>query len=220
MQRIWVLGAGKFGRISVEALLKGRRKVEMTVVDSEGRCLEQMADLPVTTVLDDGIDFLVRHLTRREPPDWIIPVIPVHVAAEWICARLGKGGPARLLPVPDALAGRLPNPMRGAKGEVYASLAGFVCPEDCPQPANYCFHTQKPRPCNLYDRLAAIAHEGCRSLVVVSRQLAPGVGGIAPRELFQTLEKAAAQHTPFLLSTACRCHAVVSAIEFEKEGRC
>lgn len=212
--RIWVIGAGKFGRISVEALIKHRGKVEISVVDSDAMQLDQMADLPVATVCTDGITFLKQNLTSENAPDWIIPVIPIHVAAEWVRARLGNAVRAGLQPVPDAVVDRLPNPMRGSKGEVYVSLADFICPEDCPQPPARCTHTGKPRPYNLYDRLTSIRYGGLRSLVVISRQLAPGVGGLAPRDLFRVLEEARAVRTPFLLSTACRCHGVVSSVGF------
>jgi hypothetical protein len=214
LRRIWILGAGKFGRIAAEALEEKARDGLVTVVDTDPERLIQMAGLPLLRIQEDGLVFLERCLTPTGAPDWIIPVIPVHVAAEWIAARLAKRHEVRRLAVPAAAVKRLPNPLSGAGGDLYTSLADFVCPEDCPQPASHCTYTGKPRPYNLYDRLASLRPDGFRTIVIISRQLAPGVGGLDPQDLFQALKTAQAERTPFLLSTACRCHGVVSAFGF------
>jgi hypothetical protein len=57
-----------------------------------------------------------------------------------------------------------------------------------------------------------VAFENYASLVVRSRQLAPGVGGYRPEDLFSMYERVQKGASPFLISTACRCHGVVSGL--------
>lgn len=216
-KRIWIIGAGKFGRISVEALGHGRGNARITVIDNDPSQLQHLAGLGVTARQADGIDFLNRHLGLEDAPDWIVPVIPLHVAAEWIRLRLGAAGPVQRLPVPQSVIDSLPHPMRGRCLEIYTSLADFLCPQDCPQPPDHCTFTGKPRPYNLADRLASIRSVAWRSVVVVSHQLAPGVGALSPPELFQALSQAGAETSRCLIGTACKCHGVVSALGFAPE---
>jgi hypothetical protein len=96
------------------------------------------------------------------------------------------------------------------------SIADFECPENCPEPAGKCTHTGKPRPYRVYEKLAGIEYGGCRSIVVQSHQLSPGVGGFKPKALFQALEAVAVAERPVLLSTACTCHGVMHAFEVKK----
>jgi hypothetical protein len=82
------------------------------------------------------------------------------------------GGKRRSVP---PLAG-IPNPMRGRKGELFTSLAHFLCPEDCPGPAQYCTTTKKRCIKPLYQILNDLQGP-FESKVIRSLQLAPGVGG-------------------------------------------
>jgi hypothetical protein len=216
-QRIWVIGAGKFGRISVDALKRLDDTTQITVVDNDPQQLEHMDASAGSLILGDGIEFLDAHLLPPKAPDWIIPVIPVHVVAEWIALRISKTRAVRHVAVPECVIASLPNPMHGADKAVYTSLADFLCPDDCPQPPERCTCTGKPRPYNLYDRLAALETRNLRSVVVVSHQLAPGVGALSPPELFQALDRVASHRSPCLVATACRCHGIVSALSFDPD---
>ena len=62
---------------------------------------------------------------------------------------------------------------------------------------------------------------GLKGIVIQSRQLAPGVGGYAPSELFEVLSLVRSAETPVLLSTACKCHGVINAFEVgsKRNGR-
>ena len=211
MKKIWILGAGKFGQIAVEALDQKNEDADITIIEKNENACRQLPELNLTVICDDAIDFLMENLTTRDEPDWIIPVIPIHVAFEWIKARLQADYRLEKLTVPDQLEKVLPNPCRGNNGRLYISHADFRCPDDCPQPQNRCTHTGKARPTSLYKKLESLDTADFNSVVVRSRQLSPGVGGYKPLDLFQALDRVRASRKPVLLSTACGCHGVIDA---------
>jgi hypothetical protein len=106
--------------------------------------------------------------------------------------------------------------MIGKTGDLYTSLANFLCSEDCPEPAQYCTATQKNRSKPLYKILNDL--EGAfESRVIRSQQLGPGIGGFRPEALLDLLEdiKRKINSSRFILiSTASRCHGVTSALSF------
>jgi hypothetical protein len=190
----------------------------MTVVDRDGDAVnEAPAGGRVAVVRAEAMAYLVEHLKPgRSAPEWIVPAVPVHVAYEWIIGRLaGEGLRVVPLTVPETVVQCLPNVFRGEAGAIYASNADFLCPDNCPEPETICTHTGKPRPCNLYEKLAEVAQPPFRAIVVRSRQLAPGVGGYRPQTLFDTLREVRKAPGPVLLSTACRCHGVMHAFSFQ-----
>lgn len=209
MKKIWILGAGKFGQIAAEALLRKNEDADVTIIEKSEITCGQLSTVKHAIICKDAIDFLTENLKTRDEPDWIIPVIPVHVAFEWIKARLLADYRLEKLTVPDQLEMLLPNPWRGNNGRLYISYADFRCPDDCPQPKNRCTHTGKARPMNLHKKLESLNFADFNSIVVRSWQLSPGVGGYKPLDLFQALDSVRASRKPVLLSTACGCHGVV-----------
>jgi hypothetical protein len=106
--------------------------------------------------------------------------------------------------------------MRGKTGDLYTSIADFLCPEDCPEPAQYCTVTKERRQKPLFQILKDL--EGLfESKVIRSKQLGLGVGGYLSEDLLKIvreIKKAGASDRLILISTACRCHAVTSALSF------
>jgi len=51
-----------------------------------------------------------------------------------------------------------------------------------------------------------------QSLVIQSHQLGPGIGGYRPAMLFELLERVKQAGSALLVSTACRCHGVVTGM--------
>lgn len=217
MKKAWILGAGKFGRIAAEALHRKYNDLEITIIEKNENVCRQLSNLKYVIICMDGIAFLTKNFKKPDEPDWIIPVIPVHVAFEWIKAKLTSGYRLEKLTVPDRLATSLPNPCRGKRGELYISHADFICPENCPQPKDKCTYTGMPRPASLYEMLESLEDDDFESIVVRSWQLSPGVGGIKPHELFQALNKVLTGRKPLLLSTACGCHGVMDAFKISKQ---
>ena len=206
---VWVVGAGRFGRRATERLV---RRWRVIVVDPSEAALQRLDDCPAERVCEDGVGFVVRELGRGKRPDWIVPALPIHLAAEW--ALRGPGaGQWRRCPVPAALLRVLPNPVEGAVGDVYVSRATFLCPPDCPEPAEHCLYTGEPRGTEMYRGIAEAAGPIAPALVVRSRQLGPGIGGYRPEALDRLAEGLAAAAGLVIVATACRCHGVITCIE-------
>ena len=209
---VWVIGGGKFGRISALAVRRRWPDAAVTVVDTDGEACRRLEALGFQTVRSDGVRFLTDMPRDPAAPDWIVPVVPVHLAFEWVRVKLPAHRPARVFPVPREIHEQTPNPLAGPGGELYVSMAGFQCPENCPEPPGVCFATGEPRPVLLFEHLAGVRFGDFRSVVVRSHQLSPGVGGFRPAALFRALQAVMSAPGPVLLSTACSCHGVMHAL--------
>ncbi|GAB4285430.1 MAG: hypothetical protein Kow0092_39490 [Deferrisomatales bacterium] len=211
METIWVLGAGTFGRHAARTLsnMDGTRR--LLLVDRDEEPLRRVPPQEGDTERADAVAFLAAGLEGSDRPDWIVPAVPIHLAARWCQARLGPGSLERH-PVPEAVARALPNPLRAAPDELYVSHATFRCPPGCEEPRDTCTVTGRPRPANLFELLGQLRVAPFRSLVVRSHQLGPGVGGYRPAQLLDLLEEVRRTRGPLLVSTACRCHGVVTGL--------
>ena len=211
----WIIGAGRFGRIAAERLAARYHQASFLVVDSSAQALRSLEDLPVKTVREDGMAFLAGHLTAEEFPSFIVPAVPVHLAFEWLKRKLEPAFTVLSTPVPEKAAGVLPNPLLAGTGKLYASYAGFVCPDNCPEPPGICTVTRSKRKGLLYRDFQSLHVEGFISIGIQSRQLAPGLGGFEPEVLWAALEKIMKTgfEKGFLLGTACLCHGVLDAFK-------
>jgi hypothetical protein len=212
MEKIWIIGAGHFGRRALRKLSENRKKRHFVLADPVKENVEQGNFLNCEFEQTDGIAFLNQHLFPGTEPDWIIPALPLHLAAEWCLLRLGKERACRL-PLPPEIEAQIPNAMRGATGDIYASHATFRCPDDCAEPLDICTVTQMPRKRNMFELLEDVRLPGFHSLVIRSFQLGPGVGGYRPVQLFDLIKAAENAENKLLISTACRCHGVMTGVE-------
>ena len=208
-----ILGGGHFGRLATERLLQEHPQANILVVDRQAKPLEAFVSLSVKVSLGDVISELDRLLKTAHFFDYVIPCIPFHVAFEYLLRNLKPLGARRssMPPFPG-----LPNALMGENGDLYTSLADFLCPEDCSEPPLYCTVTGKSRDKPLYQTLSD-AFKSYESRIIQSQQLAPGVGGFPPKilgDLLETLGALAMLGQPVLISTACRCHGVTSALSF------
>ena len=206
-----IIGCGHFGSRAVLTLLKKNPRARITVVDESEDHLEKIRGLPVETIVCDGRSFLQRFFSENRSVDYIIPAVPYHLAFESILACLKPFGAERVEIPP--LQG-LPNLMTGKAGDLYTSLADFLCPEDCPEPSQFCTITGRRRPRPLFKILADLKGP-FDSIVIRSRQLGLGVGGFRAKEwmdLIDWMKKQKGSDHLFLISTACRCHGVTSAL--------
>jgi len=212
MEEIWIIGLGQFGNLAYQRLSKTLKNRHFVLVDPVEENLRRCKGPTATLRISDGVEFLERHLKTDRKPDWIIPALPVHLAAEWILLHLG---PARLrrVPLPSEFDRQVPNPIRGSEGNLYVSHADFKCPADCDEPRDTCSITRKMRHQNMYDFLLNLSIKPFNSLNMRSYQLGPGIGGYRAEKLLEmktTVEQATG---PVLLSTACRCHGVITGLE-------
>ncbi len=217
MKEYWIIGAGDFGRRALARLHQRAPADRFVVVDSARGALEALPVAPAEAVWADGIDFLADRLGGPERPDWIVPCLPLHLAFEWIRRRLEETHRLALLPISESLRQALPHPFEGGDGALYLSYADFTCPDDCPEPADICTVTGRPRPGTLYKTIAALPPGEVCPVVVRSRQLLPGVGGYRPGALFEALAQVQAASGPVALATACRCHGVLHLFSLSRK---
>ena len=211
MKTFWILGAGQFGEKAAVRLRLKDTEAAIIVVDQDRSALCSVEAMATTVVLGDAVGYLAEHLTVSDQPDWIVPAVPVHVAFEWLSKRLSAIYRLEKLTIPESVTQKLGHVVKGDGGSVYTSMAEFICPGNCPEPADLCFVTGKPRPIDLYEELSAVDPHRMTPVIIRSRQLSPGVGGYRPGDLFDALRKVKACDGPVLLGTACRCHSVLDA---------
>lgn len=207
---IWIAGAGKSGRRAAESSAAAWPEAKLHIIDPQ---FKESLSLPGQKHQEDAIVFLVKNLNRDNSPDIIIPCAPVHLAFEWLYFRV-KDLQGKKMPVPESVIARLPNVIKGKDGGVYTSLANFICPDNCPEPEHHCFTTGQKRPYNLHEYLATIGDQNYHPLVITSYQLFPGIGGYAPQQLFKALQIIRERnYRNFLISTSCKCHAVLHGLQ-------
>ena len=210
-KRVWILGGGKFGRHALDHFTQGTKNNFVVVVDNQ-----EIGDLPdgVEHVCADGVEWLVEHLTPHADAAKILPVLPLHLAAEWVKRKLSEQhAVVDSVAIPDELLCSLPHPIRLRPDQVTLSHADFICPPNCSEPEELCLYTRKKRPKPLYKLLAAMNCGNFVPLVIQSRQFAPGLGGFFPDDLWHLLERTRLlPNTPLLIGTACKCHGIVDSI--------
>jgi hypothetical protein len=213
MARYLILGAGKFGRLALERLARQDAAASFVVVDRDPAALAVRADGGANRegVKAEAIAFLVQHLRGGARWDWIIPMVPVHVAFHWLMAGPLAGSDWQPAAVPEVLAQLVPETWRGPDGELYLSRAQHLCPDDCAEP-EVCPVTGESRDLPLYQELASLNLAGYEIRVIPSQQLAPGVGGYPPGRLLDLAQDLSALQGRVLIATACRCHGVLHGL--------
>lgn len=208
-----VLGAGRFGRLALERLARQDAGAVFWVVDRDPAALAAARagnHRRVQCRAHEAIDFLRGHLDQA-PWDWLIPMVPVHVAFAYLAADPRVAPNWESVAVPEAVGHGVPEVRRGLQGGIYLSRASHQCPDDC-QADSVCPVSGEPRDLPLYEHLASLQVPGFEMVVIVSHQLAPGVGGYPPRQLAALAGDLAGCRGKALIATACRCHGVVHGL--------
>ena len=211
MDSCLIIGCGHFGSRAARTLLRKHPDSNITIVDKDEKAFQRVFDLPVESAVSDGLSYLDQVLLDGSSTDYIVPAVPYHLAFEFILLRLKSLG-AKRAKIPPIEG--LPNPMIGKTGDLYTSFADLLCPVDCPEPSPFCSATGEKRPKPLFKILEELKGP-FDSMVMRSLQLGPGVGGYRPRvllSLIETIKRRRGSNRPFLISTACRCHGVVSPL--------
>ncbi len=213
MTRYLILGAGKFGRLAITRLARQDAAAGFVVVDRDPGALAAInAGGPhLVKVRDEAAAFLAQYLDTSHQWDWIIPMVPVHLAFQWLLAGPLAGSAWQPAMVPEILTELIPGARRGAYGELYLSRAQHLCPDDCAEP-EVCPVTGESRDPALYQELAGLTLAGYEIRVIPSRQLAPGVGGYAPGRLLNLARDMEVLKGNVLIATACRCHGVIHGL--------
>jgi hypothetical protein len=208
---VWIIGAGHFGRLAVDRLSHLYPPDKMLVIDADEEALAPLPSTGIRIQQAEGVDFLIQHFRLKGGPDWIIPAVPIHLVYRWLLARLGKSG--RPVPVPPWVSEFLPNPWSAEGGGYYISLADDICPDDCPEPSAICTRTRLPRKGILYRNLEALTLAGWSMKIMRSRQLAPGVGGLRTKDLWDFQSEIQMTTGQIIVATACKCHGVLHGLE-------
>ncbi|MBW2683750.1 MAG: potassium transporter [Deltaproteobacteria bacterium] len=211
-KKIWILGAGKFGQLALERIIRHLPEVEITLVDNR---VQETAAKGVTVVCKEGISWLADNMQREETADMIIPSLPVHMVAEWMKLKSSANYGVSAVPLPTHLVARLPNPIKNGDSQLYLSHADFLCPDNCGEPELFCTSTGKERAEDMFHLLANIDESPYIPFVVRSYQLFPGVGAIYPEDMWSLLDRVHNfLNKPLLIATACRCHGVLDGLQF------
>lgn len=213
-ERIIIIGAGHFGRRAAEILSKiSRGRFPLLLVDTDRGRLSEIEVPWVRPIEQDGIDFIVKDFESLPSLSVIIPAVPLHLAAEWLKRHLQNDLIIKPIEVPESIKGNL-HTWEGTERSLLISVADFLCPDDCPEPADFCTVTGKKRGTPLYQRLRQFKPIDYRVYIIRSRQMAPGLGGYRVEELrklqMKVKEGGAAK---WLIGTACKCHGTISALE-------
>jgi hypothetical protein len=211
--RYLILGAGKFGRLALARLARQEAAASFVVVERRQEALAAGRDLAIPKVewvAAEAIAFLAANLGDNPPWDWLIPMVPVHVACAWLLAGPLKNWEATT--VPEELEQLALVWFRGPEGQLYLSRASHLCPDDCPEPDSVCPVSGESREAPLSAELAAVNLPGWATRVIPSRQLAPGVGGYPPKDLLALGRELTEMTGKVLVATACRCHGVVHGL--------
>lgn len=203
--RVLVVGGGRFGQKAVTSL--GSRVLAVVEPQPSPELLALGA--PVWPL--EGVVGLRQALAAPRPPVWVAPCLPRHLLADWLRAELSHLAP-RTLPLDAAGLADLPQVIAGEQGQLYLSLTDTRCPDNCPEPARICLKTGLPRGVPLHQRLAGLARPGFANAVLVSRQMAPGLGAVAVAEMLFWRDQMARRGGQWLVATACRCHGVLEAL--------
>lgn len=213
--KYWIIGYGKFGSISLKRISAAKDKI--LIVDTDISDNDPAQSSGVSIVNSRGAEYLLKNMKENGPlPDFIIPAVPIHLAMHWILLRIKElKKKVDILSVPETIVSMLPNPITGNDNAIFTSHATWRCPDDCAEPADICTHTGLARPKNLFEIIEEITSPGIETVVIRSRQLAPGVGGYRPKILFESLNRILSHPGSYLIATACRCHGVIHLLKWE-----
>ncbi|MBN2809965.1 MAG: hypothetical protein JXR80_10780 [Deltaproteobacteria bacterium] len=222
MQRVHIIGCGKFGYRALTFYAREKASPSLVLVDADaanllaGGKLLSSAGVKFTTSALDAVTYLTALLAEAEArqQDWIIPTVPLHLAFA-VLSRITRRPALAWTTLPP-----LPNLFTGERDELYSSLADFLCPADCPQPRTHCFHTGKKRNPSLLNLLARLEYRlgvdselKLPSFILPSTQIGPGLGGFPLRRLARLITFINERRPePLLFSTACRCHGVTNIL--------
>jgi hypothetical protein len=209
---VHILGAGHFGIRALNMLEKKEKNQSVRVIDKDPAKVEAIRKAGIHAVREEATAYLIQNQSSMPPSDWIIPAVPIHFLLEWLLKAMPIERNPQVVDMPADIFEHVPNPMKGPEKALFTSHATFKCPDDCPEPADRCTYTGQKRPQNLFELLRQLDRYGYPSIVLRSRQMAPGVGGYQVKDLFQVLDQIKEEKGIVLVSTACRCHGVVHAL--------
>ena len=252
MSSLIVAGGGKFGKKALEFGKKNRYKT--ILIDNDPNCIcASSADYKfdklnnfysrINEIKPGEIFFLIydisiiSDLLIKINPEYIIPVIPIHLLAYIISNFLKKKVNFELLSDSDSTLDFVNNANselilshNSEKGIVYLSYAKVdeICPDNCLGPENFCPNFKRNKPITITEYFKThfklnnnfrIVKNGLLRIIIIleSYQLTSGLGGLKCNDLLfvlkrldNELDKLTALRFSLIIGTTCNCHGVIN----------
>ena len=206
-----IAGYGRFGRIALERLSDSFPDTQVFIIENDKEKLREEFPSGTIPIQTDAVAFL-SNSDVLEMDDFVIPMVPFHLAACYITAKVPNISETSL---PEEIGPVALNQIRMNFSNLLLSRADFLCPDDCSE-GEACTVTGRINE-PLYDTLRSIRVPGFSVLVQRSYQILPGVGGYPVRDLIKLLERITlGRH---LVATSCKCHAIITALEKFANGK-
>ncbi len=199
-----IVGGGKFGLKAAEYLISLGR--DFIILDRNPNC-EASKKLGIKVNVA-GAEKLAE-IAERVNPEWIFPTASVHVVAEAV-----KDYFEPWYEVVDCILSGIPPRLVvsvGKGGIVLSYNRDNTCIENCTSP-EICPVSRIKRPCPMYEIIRFASPE---AIVLISHQIAPGLGAIKGSDFLESVRKAK-EKEKVVLATACNCHAVITALKRKK----
>jgi hypothetical protein len=200
-----IAGYGRFGRIALARLSESFPDTQVFIIENDKEKLREEFPSRTIPIQTDAVAFL-SNSDGLETDDFVIPMVPFHLAAHYISAKLPNISETSL---PEEIAPVALNQIRMNFSNLLVSRADFLCPDDCSEPEACTVTGRINEP--LYETLRSIRVPGFSVLVQRSYQILPGVGGYPVRDLIKLLDGITlGRH---LVATSCKCHGIITALE-------
>ncbi|MHA1488490.1 MAG: hypothetical protein ACTSRI_02410 [Promethearchaeota archaeon] len=251
MKRLIIAGGGKFGKNAVNFAKKNDYKT--ILIDNNPKCFaskhmnnkfESLKDLnlKIEEIKPGEIYFLIQdisiayELITKFNPEYVIPVVPIHLIAMIIKTFL-LANSINLNPNVNLTRNFIKKANKDLllsynveEGVAYLSYAKYdeICPENCPGPPNYCPNFKRVKPITITEyfkkfyNVSSVIKIGidkpCKIINInESYQLMPGLGGLRGKDIKNILGKLKNnlnlflnQKCSFITATACNCHGVIN----------
>lgn len=212
-KNFFIIGAGTFGKKAALHLSKNP-SINVTCIDIDPNLNENELPTGINFIRKDGIQFLKEEFSNISSQDFIIPAIPIHLAAYWLISYLNSQ--LSITKLPKEYISTMPNPLELEDHSYATSYANFKCPDNCVE-TSVCPVTKQKRKEPLYQLLRSIPVYNYKIHIIQSRQLGPGMGGYKKAEL-ENLIELVKYHDNFILGTSCNCHGIVTALQKHQQG--
>ncbi len=179
-------------------------------------------------IIAEASDFLdiflsLDYVTKNPDKIMIVPAVPFHLAADWLIRSLQQKNGVAIKRIPLEIPWDLPFEYLDPPGNRYVSMATWRCAENCLPSPGHCTLTHNARPKDLFDLIREKAletgeFEADDIRVIISKQLAPGLGAYHCSDLFSLRElalKPSGGEKKILVATSCTCHGVATALKIE-----